>query len=64
MSKRVFILSHSEARRRAVQSCQDAPEGFVVTVAEPTRTLEQNARLWACLGDIAGQVEWSEQVAA
>jgi hypothetical protein len=56
--KRTFILSHSEARRRAVQTCQEAPDGHVVTVAEPTRTLEQNARLWACLGDISAQVEW------
>jgi hypothetical protein len=24
----------------------------------PTRTLEQNSKLWACLGDISRQVEW------
>ena len=58
MSKRVFILSHSEARRRAVQSCQDAPEGFVVTVAEPTRNLEQNAAQWPILEAFAQQLEW------
>jgi hypothetical protein len=35
-----------------------APSGYVVTVAEPTRNLEQNAKLWASLGDIAKQVVW------
>jgi hypothetical protein len=29
-----------------------------VTVAEPSRSLEQNARLWAMLGDVSRQVEW------
>lgn len=29
-----------------------------ITVADPTRTLEQNARLWAMLGDVAKQVLW------
>ena len=56
--KKTFILAHSEARRRAVQACQEAPEGHVVTLAEPTRTLEQNARLWACLSDISAQIDW------
>ena len=26
-----------------------------------TRTLDQNARLWACLGDVSRQVEWHGQ---
>lgn len=55
MTKRTFILSHSEARRRAVQTCQEAPEGHVVTVAEPTRNLEQNAAQWPILEAFAAQ---------
>ena len=58
MTKRIFRLSHPEARRRAAQACQDSPDGFVVTIAEPTRSLEQNSRLWAMLNDIARQVDW------
>lgn len=58
MSKRVFVLSHSEARRRAVQTCQEAPDGFVVTVAEPTRNLEQNAAQWPILEAFSEQLEW------
>lgn len=30
----------------------------VITVADPTRTLEQNARMWALLSDVARQVKW------
>lgn len=47
--KQTFILSHDEARRRAAQAVQNAPEGYAVTVAEPTRNLEQNAAMWPIL---------------
>ena len=56
--KRSFILSHAEARRRAIEAVQQAPDGYAVTVAEPTRNLSQNAKLWATLTDIAEQVDW------
>ena len=35
-----------------------APDDCVVTFKEPTRSLEQNARLWAMLTDVAEQVNW------
>ena len=53
-----FILSHAEARRRAIEAISDAPDGWVVKIAEPTRSLEQNAALWTALADISNQVEW------
>ena len=55
---RMFVLAHQQARQRAAQAIADAPEGYVVRITEPTRTSEQNARLWAALHDIADQVEW------
>ncbi len=58
MSKRLFILAHQTARANALEAVRNAPEGYAVTVAEPTRSLEQNARLWACLADISEQVVW------
>jgi hypothetical protein len=58
MTKVVFRLSHPEARRRAAQHCMEAAEGLMVTFAEPTRTIEQNARLWASLTDVSNQVDW------
>lgn len=59
MTKRIFILgAHPQARGNALECVRNAPEGFAVTVAEPTRSLEQNARLWSCLHDISQQVVW------
>jgi sulfite reductase beta subunit-like hemoprotein len=59
--KRVFVLQprpHPARRNAAEFILNAAPDGFAVTVAEPTRTLEQNARMWALLTDISEQVEW------
>lgn len=58
MSKRVFVLNHDIARQNAVRAVQEAAVGFSVTVAEPRRSLDQNARLWAMLGDVSQQVNW------
>lgn len=56
--KRIYRLVHDEARRRAAHDCLSAADGWVVTVSEPTRTLDQNALMWPLLDDIAKQVEW------
>lgn len=41
-----------------MEAVRTAPDGFSVTLAEPTRSIEQNARLWASLNDLASQVDW------
>lgn len=51
--KRTIILAHLEARQRAVELVRTAPEGYCVTVAEPSRSLEQNAKFHAICSDIA-----------
>jgi hypothetical protein len=56
--KRLFILAHPEARRRAMACVAEAPAGHVVTVQEPRRNLEQNALLWVLLQAFADQLEW------
>ena len=56
--KQTFALVHDEARRRAWAAIGKAPQGHVVTIAEPTRNLEQNALLWAMLHEISEQVDW------
>lgn len=54
--KRVFVVgTHPASRGNAVQAVQNAPAGHVVTVAEPTRTLEQNAAQWPILDAFAKQ---------
>lgn len=55
MSKQTFRLVNPQVRQRAAQAVLDAPDGQIVTIAEPTRSLDQNAMLWACLADISQQ---------
>ena len=59
--KRTFYLVHDVARAGAVEAVRSAPAGFVVTIQPKTRTLEQNARLWAMLGEVSRQVVWHGQ---
>jgi len=61
MDRATFILAHDTARRRAVECVAAAPTGFVVEVKPRTRTLEQNALMWARLGEISRQVVWYGQ---
>jgi len=48
-----FILNGPHARGRAQIAIHRAPDGYVVTVEEPKRTVDQNSRLWALLSDVA-----------
>lgn len=46
-------------RARVLEMIRNAPDGYCVTPPqEPTRTLSQNAKLWAMLEDVARQVRW------
>lgn len=53
-----FQLAHDLARRRAVEAVSKAPAGFVVTVKEPSRSLDQNAAMWPLLEAFSRQLEW------
>ena len=46
-------LVHGQARRRAIEAVQKAPQGYVVRITEPTRSLEQNAAMWPRLDAIS-----------
>jgi len=56
--KQIYRLVHDQARQRAQEAIKTAPEGHIVTISEPTRTLEQNAALWPLLEEISQQVLW------
>ena len=56
--KKTFIMAHAVARAHALQAVEDAPEGYVITVSEPTRNLEQNAAQWPILQAFADQLQW------
>ena len=59
IDKRVFRLISNNVRQRAIDAIWGAPEGAAVTVAEPSRNLEQNAKFHALCTDLAkAGVEW------
>lgn len=55
----MYRLVHQQARQRAVQGVLDAPEGYVVTIKPPTRSLEQSAKFHAMCGDLARQLPYA-----
>lgn len=57
-SLRIYRLVHQEARRRAAEDCATAPDGWIVRVSEPTRSLDQNAAQWPILEEFSEQLEW------
>lgn len=56
--KRVFKLVHAQARRGALEAVETAPDGYCVTVSEPTRSLDQNAAMWPILQAFSDQLQW------
>ena len=55
---RPLVITGETARKAICRHILAAPEGHVVTIKEPTRNMEQNAKMWAMLSDIAGQADW------
>ncbi len=51
--KRIVKLATKAHRQRAIALVSSAPEGYLVTIQEPKRTLDQNARLWSLLTDVS-----------
>lgn len=53
-----YKLISDDVKRHVCRQIVAADYGMVVTVASPTRSSEQNARMWAQLSDISTQVDW------
>lgn len=66
MSKQTFILVSPRVRSNALDAIKSAPDRYMVTIAEPKRSLSQNARLWAMMSDIANAQpegrQWTPEV--
>lgn len=58
--KRIYVIQpHPHpARRNAIQAVQEAPQGYIVTIREPGRTLDQNAAQWPILQAFSDQLLW------
>jgi len=57
--KQLFYLAHDVARKNALEAVKTAPEGYIVEVKLPTRSLEQNALLHSIMQAISKKVEWA-----
>lgn len=59
MSDKHVIFLIDKQRKQYAKDCIDqAPEDFVCTIRKKTRTIDQNAKLWAMLNDVSQQVKW------
>lgn len=52
------VITGEVSRKAICRHVLTAPDGYVVSISEPRRNLEQNAKLWAMLADISGQTDW------
>ena len=60
---RTFQYDPSNPRRESVlafacQFIREAGKRLVISVREPTRSLEINSAMWCLLGDVSKQVQW------
>ena len=58
MSRALVTLWRREDRERAHRWIDGVPNGTRVEFKEAKRSTDQNAKMWACLTDISGQVQW------
>jgi hypothetical protein len=61
MSRALAILHGPSDKRKVHSWIEQAPKGTRVELKAPRRSLEANAKLWACLTEVAQQVEWYGQ---
>ena len=61
MSRLAFTLVNDAVRQCAYNALFSAPLKSRVEIKGPARSNDQNARLWAMLGDIAKQLTWHGQ---
>jgi hypothetical protein len=58
MTRRIFTLVNDRLRESAIACVREVRDGSRVEVKGPKRSNDQNAAMWAMLGDIAEQLRW------
>ncbi len=61
MSRAAIIIRGNQDRHDVAALARQVPVGCVVSFKHSSRSLPQNAKLWAMLTDIARQVNWYGQ---
>jgi hypothetical protein len=54
--KQLYRLVHSTARQMASRACIQAPDGFIVEIKPPSKSVDQQAKYHAMFADVARQV--------
>ena len=58
MSRALIVLHNDDMRAKAIRWIRGVPKETRVLFHEPKRTLPQNDRMWAMLGEIARTTPW------
>lgn len=61
MSKQRFKLVSNGVRVNVQRAVSQAPDGYIVEIKPESRSLEQNAKLWAMLNDVSKQVVYHDK---
>jgi hypothetical protein len=58
MSRAMITIHGNSDRERAARWAMQAPSRTRIEFKQAKRSTDQNAKMWACLTDIASQVPW------
>lgn len=61
MSRAIVIIQTPADRQKVATWAANVEAGTKVEFRKKTRSIDQNALLWSCLGEISRQVEWYGQ---
>jgi hypothetical protein len=56
--KQTFFLINPQVKQNAMQAIKMASEDMICEIKKKTRSLEQNAKMWAMLAEVSYQVNW------
>ena len=56
--KQTFFLINPQVKQNAMQAIKMASEDMICDIKKKTRSLEQNAKMWAMLAEVSDQVNW------
>ena len=58
MSRAVLTLANDDIRAKAIRWIRGVPKDSRVEFKAPRRSLDQNAKMWAMLSEVAAQLPW------
>jgi len=61
MSRAIVIIQSEADRQKVAKWAANVEVGTKVEFRKKTRSVDQNALLWSCLGEISRQVDWYGQ---